>query len=406
MMGPHCKVWNCTMPDAVLNGSLTSFKLPEVLTFLHTTRKSGTLTLSNGARDSWVFFDQGELVYAGSNQEQFRLGTILLRKKKISAAEVDRIDDLMRREGGQFGQLAIKQGVLSEAQVQDFLKVQVSEIIYDCFVWPGGTFAFAEETRLPNYAVTISIDLSNLIMEGARRIEEWEQCVKLLPDNHAIFRVVANPSEEKITLKADEWRILFLINAARTLEDLCHDAEEDPFNVYRIVYGLYANKLIELVPSPEAADIHADSTVRQTGPLEPLIDGNSTVIAEPEVHDDTNLLISEEAHLSYSDMVRPTIAQMTIINGESKDTVIPLSEPEYLVGRHRENTIRLTDLGVSSFHARIYRGPDGFVIEDLKSRNGTWVNNTRVFHAVLKHNDRLRLGATDLTYQILYDAPV
>jgi len=55
------------MTDAVLSGNLTSFKLPEVLTFLHTTRKSGTLTLSNGARDSWVFFDQGELVYAGSN---------------------------------------------------------------------------------------------------------------------------------------------------------------------------------------------------------------------------------------------------------------------------------------------------------------------------------------------------
>jgi hypothetical protein len=295
--------------------------------------------------------------------------------------------------------------MLSDAQVQDFLKVQVSEIIYDCFVWPGGTFGFAEEMHLPNYAVTISIDLSNLIMEGARRIEEWEQCVKLLPDKNAIFRVVAHPTEEKITLKADEWRILFLINAARTLEDLCHDAEEDPFDVYRIVYGLYANKLIELVPQ-EPLDIHADSTVRQTGPLEPLIDGNSTVIAEPDKPDDTNLLISEEAHLSYSDMVRPTIAQLTIANGDAQGTVIPLAEPEYLVGRHRENTIRFSDLGVSSFHARIFRGPDGYVIEDLKSRNGTWVNSTRVFHAVLKHNDRLRLGATDLQYQILYDAPV
>jgi len=392
------------MADAVLSGSLGSFKLPEVLTFLHTTRKSGTLALANGGRDAWVFFDQGELVYAGSNQEPFRLGNILLRKKKISAAEVERIDDLMRREGGQFGALAIQQGVLTEAQVQDFLKVQVSEIIYDCFVWVGGSFTFTEELRLPNYAVTISIDLSNLIMEGARRIEEWEQCVKLLPDSHAIFRVVANPSEEKITLKAEEWRILFLINAARTLEDLCHDAEEDPFTVYRIVYGLFANKLIELVPQ-ETLDIHADSTVRQTGPLPPVNDPNSTVLSEPEVQDDTNLLISEEAHLSYHDMVRPTIAQLNITNGESEGTVIPLAEPEYLVGRHRENSIRFTDLGVSGFHARIFRGPDGYVIEDLKSRNGTWVNNTRVFHAVLKHNDRLRLGATDLTYQILYDAP-
>ncbi|SRR5581483_135587 len=391
------------MADAVLSGSLASFKLPEVLTFLHTARKSGTLTLSNESRETWVFFDQGELVYAGSNQEQFRLGAILLRKKKIGAADCARIDQLMRSEGGRFGQIAVQQGFLTSTQLQDFLKVQVSEIIYDSFVWNGGTFSFAEQMDLPNYAVTISIDLSNLIMEGARRIEEWEQCLQLLPDKKAVYRVVANPSEEKITLKADEWRILFLINAARTLEDLCHDAEEDPFNVYRIVYGLLASKLIEPIPQ-EVHDAHEDATVRQTGPVSAANETNATVAAEsiPEKRDDTNLLISDEAHLSYADVVKPTIAQLTIVNGEGEGTVIPLSEAEYLVGRHRESTIRIADLGVSGFHARIYRGPEGYVIEDLKSRNGTWVNNTRIFHAVLKQNDRVRMGATDLQYQILF----
>jgi hypothetical protein len=169
---------------------------------------------------------------------------------------------------------------------------------------------------------------------------------------------------------------------------------------------LLANKLVEPVPQQEPKDdLHADATVRQTGPLPPIHDVNSTMLAEPEKPDDTNLLISEEARLSYADMVRPTIAQLEMMDGETVATVIPLAEPEYLVGRARENTIRLNDLGVSGFHARIYRGPDGYVIEDLKSRNGTWVNNTRVFHAVLKHNDKLRLGSSQLTYQILYDAP-
>ena len=77
----------------------------------------------------------------------------------------------------------MQQGLLTEEQLRDFLKVQVSEILYDCFVWPGGTFAFIDGIDLPPYAVTISIDLSNLIMEGARRIEEWEECVRLLPDS-------------------------------------------------------------------------------------------------------------------------------------------------------------------------------------------------------------------------------
>src|SRR5215212_1181202 len=147
---------HCTrMTTPSLQGSLASFKLPEVLTFLHATRKSGTLTLTVESRESWLFFDSGALIYAGSNQEQFRLGAILLRKKHISRDDTVRVDDLMRREGGRFGQIAIKEGILTSAQLQDALKVQVSEIVYDCFVWNGGNFAFSEETKLPPHAVTI-----------------------------------------------------------------------------------------------------------------------------------------------------------------------------------------------------------------------------------------------------------
>jgi hypothetical protein len=392
------------MTDAVLTGSLDSFKLPEVLTFLNATRKSGTLTVTCDGREAYVFFDAGALVYAGSNQEQFRLSAILLRKKKITREEHDRIDALMQREGGRFGQLAIQQGILTAEQLQDFLKVQVSEILYDSFVWSGGRFSFVDGMALPGYAVTISVDLSNLIMEGARRIEEWEQCVRLLPDKSVIFRVVSHPTEEKITLTVDEWKILFLINGNRTLEELCHDVEEDPFHVYRVVYGLQANKLIEIAqPEPvhENTDgmsgLTGDSTVRQAPAA---FHADSTIRETP---DDTNLLVSSEARLSYKDIVKPTVAQLVITSSDGNGNIIPLVEPEYLIGRQKDNGIQLTDLGVSGFHARIYRGPDGYAVEDLQSRNGTWLNNTRIFHAVLQSGDKLRLGATELTYEVLFD---
>ena len=378
----------------VLNGSLSAFKLPDVLTFLSMTRKTGTLTLANGAREAYVFYSDGALIYAGSNQEQFRLGAILQRKRRITGKQAEVIDELMRRDGGRFGEIAVQQGVLTDAQLRDFLKVQVSEIIYDCFVWTGGTFAFAGEMALPAHAVTISVDLANLIMEGARRIEEWEQCLRLLPDPATIFRVVSNPSEEKITLTADEWKILFLINGARTLEELCHDAEEDPFHVYRIVYGLYASKLIEpLSAATRAVTAHSEETFIQP----PAQFGAESTVRERD--DDTSLLVSEDAKLSYADVVKPTVAQLTF---GADNRVTPLTESEYLVGRHRDNQIQITDLGVSGFHARIFHGPDGYVIEDLKSRNGVWLNGTRVFQAVLKHGDKLRLGATDVTYEILF----
>jgi hypothetical protein len=391
---------------AVLEGDAAAFRLAEVLTFLSTTRKSGTLTVVNATREARLFFQDGALIYAASNQEHFRLGAILLRKKKITREQRDRIDALMQCDGGQFGQLSVQSGIMTGAELRDSLKVQVSEIVYDAFVWDGGTFSFVQETSLPAHAVTIAIDLPNLIMEGARRIEEWEQCLMLLPDPAMIFRVVAAPRDEKITLTAEEWKILFMINGQRTIKELCDDSEDDPFHVYRLLYGLRANKLIELAGErphddtgshTEAATgtMAADATMRQSSPR---FGYESTIQDEP--NDDTSLLVaSEERLLSYADIIRPTVARLTI---EQTGQVIPLTEPEYLIGRHRENSIQLVDLGVSGFHARIYRGPEGYVIEDLKSRNGTWINGARVYQATLTSGDRLHVGQTDLVYEVLF----
>jgi len=398
------------MPEPVLTGNVQVFRLADVLTFLSASRKSGTLTVRNAPNEAYLYFNDGALVFAGSNQEPFRLGSILLRKKKISAEQRDRIDALMQREGGRFGQFAVQEGALTEQQLRDFLKVQVSEIVYDAFVWDGGTFAFAQDFELPPHAVTIAIDLPNLIMEGARRIDEWERAVHLLPDKSLVFRVVTTPRDEKITLTAEEWKILFLINGQRTLEELSHDADDEAFHVYRVVYGLLANKLIEPVTrTADDSDIAnrttavpsttvGEATVKQDSPRF----GAESTVRDEAADDDTSLLVSVEARFSYADVVRPTIAQLTISGGDNDGKVFPLSEPEYLIGRHRDNSIQLADLGVSGFHARIYRGPDGYVLEDLKSRNGTWVNGTRIFHTTLAHDDKVHVGQTDLIYQLLF----
>jgi hypothetical protein len=377
---------------AALQGDVSAFRLPEVLTFLCTSRKSGTLVVTHGGIEAYLFFREGALVYAGSNQEQFRLGSILLRKKKITPEQRDRIDALMQRGAGRFGQLAVQDGVLTDAQLKDFLKVQVSEIVYDAFIWDGGTFEFAQETSLPDHAVTITVDLANLIMEGARRIEERGQCARLFPDQSLVFRVVARPRDEKITLTADEWKILFLINGQRSIVDLCNDCEEEAAQVYRLLYGLFANKLIEPVPSARREP--DDATMRQSSPRF----GAESTVRDQEAADDTSLLVSSQAHLSYADVVRPIVAQLRV---STDDGIVPLTEPEYLIGRHRENTIQLPDPGVSGFHARIYRGPEGYVLEDLKSRNGTWVNGERVYQLTLTSGDRVHVGTTDLLYEVL-----
>ena len=69
------------------------------------------------------------------------------------------------------------------------------------------------------------------------------------------------------------------------------------------------------------------------------------------------------------------------------------------LGRHPENTIQVVDRIVSKEHCRITRGPDGrFVLRDVGSLNGTYVNGTRVGEHVLRNGDQIALGNTVLQF--------
>src|SRR5207247_7767539 len=100
------------------------------------------LTLASGEHEAYVFFRTGQIVYAASNQESLRLGSILLRKKKITREQAVAIDDAMLRGAGRFGEVAVEQRVLTQEQIDEFLKVQVAEVIFEAFVWRDGTFGF------------------------------------------------------------------------------------------------------------------------------------------------------------------------------------------------------------------------------------------------------------------------
>jgi pSer/pThr/pTyr-binding forkhead associated (FHA) protein len=92
--------------------------------------------------------------------------------------------------------------------------------------------------------------------------------------------------------------------------------------------------------------------------------------------------------------------KLVIEDDEGKRTVVPLTRDQYSIGRKEGNTIRLTERNVSREHARLYRrnGADlgeklTFVLEDLTSYNGVFVNGLRVAHAHdLTHGDLVQIG--------------
>ena len=74
------------------------------------------------------------------------------------------------------------------------------------------------------------------------------------------------------------------------------------------------------------------------------------------------------------------------------------------LGRHPDNSIQVLDRIVSKEHSRITLGPDGrYIVRDVGSLNGTFVNGERVTERVLKSGDQISLGNT--TYRFTEDPP-
>ena len=70
----------------------------------------------------------------------------------------------------------------------------------------------------------------------------------------------------------------------------------------------------------------------------------------------------------------------------------PLLEDSVTIGRNVNNTIKIDNLAVSGFHARIDAAGDYFILTDLQSTNGTFVNDKRIISHKLVHGDSVTIG--------------
>jgi Nif-specific regulatory protein len=93
--------------------------------------------------------------------------------------------------------------------------------------------------------------------------------------------------------------------------------------------------------------------------------------------------------------MKPRLAAIT---GKLKDTVISMNEGPVLIGRQTGASLRIRNAAVSRRHAVIEKDGDRFVIADLDSRNGTFVNDMPVKRCELHHGDRVQIGESQFFF--------
>jgi adenylate cyclase len=90
--------------------------------------------------------------------------------------------------------------------------------------------------------------------------------------------------------------------------------------------------------------------------------------------------------------------KLNIVTGDGRESIYHIEKDALNIGRSKDGDIILPDYTVSRQHARLNSTPDGFLLTDLGSHNGTAVNGNRINQHVLKHNDQIKIGSTILTF--------
>ncbi|MCK5850168.1 MAG: FHA domain-containing protein [Kiritimatiellae bacterium] len=82
----------------------------------------------------------------------------------------------------------------------------------------------------------------------------------------------------------------------------------------------------------------------------------------------------------------------------SKGFRVPLNDDVVVIGRDASCRIPLPLPNVSREHARVVSHAEEYILEDMDSTNGTFVNNIRVSRCVLRNNDYIRIGETNIIF--------
>ncbi len=89
---------------------------------------------------------------------------------------------------------------------------------------------------------------------------------------------------------------------------------------------------------------------------------------------------------------------LNVVTNDGRSYSLPVVKGKIIIGRSKDNNLILSDKTVSRRHAEIVKTKEGYLLTDLGSYNGIKVNEKSVQSILLKHNDKIRIGVTHLTF--------
>src|SRR3989454_568203 len=237
-----------------IEGPLRELGIHDVFQLLDLSRKTGVLRVTSELRHNagTIYFQDGTIIFAEIKSNPHPLGALLLRTGKITEADLERARDMQTRQNDprRLGQILVAMGVLSPREVERQVRFQIEEVVFEVMSWREGFFSFSEEPVSGVPAETaVRISTEALLMEGARRIDEWSRIEKHVPHLGVVPQLAPAPQggEPELDLLPAEWEVLALIDGARDVRAIAGELGRSDFEVAKTLFGLESAGVVVLV---------------------------------------------------------------------------------------------------------------------------------------------------------------
>jgi tetratricopeptide (TPR) repeat protein len=245
-----------------IRGSLKEASLPDVLQLLAMGKKTGCLSVTHRASFGYIYFDKGRICYASIVNRRDRLGDMLVKNGIITQAQIDAAVALQdRRRDKRMGELLVELGALSLQQLHGAINVQIQEAVYFLFTWNQGTFNFEADVAPDAHDHVVSINPESLLLEGARRVDEWGLVEKKIPTFDIVFEIDGPKAmASDVGLTTEQRAVLDLVDGSRDVQGIIDASGLVEFEVGKALYGLLNAGFIHRIgkttatPAPAAAE--------------------------------------------------------------------------------------------------------------------------------------------------------
>jgi len=246
-----------------IEGPLRELGIHDVFQLLDLSRKTGVLRVVSELRDNEgvVAFHAGRIAYASIRSNPHPIGEMLMKAGKISEGDLAAARARQTEHGDRrrLGEILIEMSAVTARDVEKFVRRQAEAVVFELMSWREGHFRFEEsnpEEFPENPSVAVSTE--SVLMEAARRIDEWSRIADRVPSLSAIaeFADVAEDHAGQLDLLPSEWEVLTKIDGQRDLRRLAVEVGRSDFDVAKVVYGLVSTGVVTLrIPDRQARSL-------------------------------------------------------------------------------------------------------------------------------------------------------